>query len=244
MGLAFYWPVLFVASHVPLPGVVKEAEISDKTLHFAAYFVLVFLFWGAVKPYEKVRWRQATVWWVLVVVVWYGAADEWLQGFVRGRTVDAGDFYADLSATVTSLILLSVVTFWTAFLLVTALVIFLVAVCSQADLNRLIPLANMIFHLAAFAFFTGLWVLYRAKCRRDRVDRTASVRGFLAPAAARGLGWWLHALGLPLLLLVLIKITAVALGKAIAWREVSSALAGMVAMAACLRLAQHAGDRL
>ena len=114
LSLALYWPTLFVLSHIPIPQVVLDAQVSDKTLHFIAYFVLVFLFWGTIKPYDKVRWRQATVWWVLLVVVWYGVVDEWLQGFVKGRTVDRSDFFVDLIGAVVSLLLLTVFTFWPA----------------------------------------------------------------------------------------------------------------------------------
>ena len=41
--LALYWPSLFILAHIPIPKVVREADVSDKSLHFLAYLLLTFL---------------------------------------------------------------------------------------------------------------------------------------------------------------------------------------------------------
>ena len=79
ISILIYWPTLFVLTHIPMPKIVDEAHVSDKSLHFVAYFILVFLLWGTLRPYEKVNWKKATVWTILAIIVWYGAVDEWLS---------------------------------------------------------------------------------------------------------------------------------------------------------------------
>jgi len=111
--LLLYWPAIFILSHIPLenvPGWVIRIDVSDKFLHYLGYLVLVFLLWFVISPGRKVNWRRASVWLVLLVVVWYGAIDEWLQGYV-GRCPDIMDFLADLSGALTGLILLSIFRF-------------------------------------------------------------------------------------------------------------------------------------
>ena len=56
--LAVYWPTFFIASHIPVPGLVREAGVSDKALHFLAYLTLAFLFWATFSPECKVNWRK------------------------------------------------------------------------------------------------------------------------------------------------------------------------------------------
>ena len=79
ISLLVYWPVLFVLAHVPIPQLVREAGVSDKSLHFLAYLILAFLLWFAINPDRKVNWRRAGAWWILSVVVLYGVADEFFQ---------------------------------------------------------------------------------------------------------------------------------------------------------------------
>jgi len=56
--LAFYWPILFILAHIPIPQYVRKAGVSDKSLHFLAYLILTFLLWFAIRPDEKVKWRS------------------------------------------------------------------------------------------------------------------------------------------------------------------------------------------
>jgi hypothetical protein len=46
--LTLYWPALFALTHVPIPTVVREADVSDKALHFLTYLILAFLLWSVV----------------------------------------------------------------------------------------------------------------------------------------------------------------------------------------------------
>ncbi len=162
VSLLFYWPGIFILTHIPLarvPSWVIGAHIYDKTFHYFAYLVLVFLLWFAISPYRKVNWRRAAVWWILFVVVWYGVFDEWLQGYV-GRDPDVMDFFTDLAGTLTGLILLSIFPFWPASLGLTAAAIFVLTNFMQANLTDSLPVTNAVFHLLAYGFFTMVWIRY------------------------------------------------------------------------------------
>ena len=157
ISLLVYWPALFVLAHIPIPQMVREAGVSNKSLHFLAYLILVFLLWFAINSDKKVNWRRAGVWWILSVVVLYGVADEFFQPYV-GRTRDAMDIAANVAGTLTGLILCSVVAFWPAALLVAGTVIFGITNIARASLADLLPVTNAIFHLFAYGIFTVLWV--------------------------------------------------------------------------------------
>lgn len=157
ISLLIYWPTIFVLTHIPIPQLVRRAGVSDKTLHFIAYMVLVVLVWFAVNPYRKVNWRRAVVWWILFVVVWYGVIDEWLQSYV-GRGADVRDFFASLSGTVAGLIILSLVSFWSALLAVTGICIFSLTNLTRVNPADLVPVMNAAFHLFGYGFFTMLWI--------------------------------------------------------------------------------------
>ncbi len=158
--LLLYWPAIFVLAHIPSGRVIDwffQPRMSDKAIHYLGYLILVFLLWFAISPDKRVNWRRATVWWVLFVVVWYGAFDEWLQGHV-GRNCDVMDFFADMAGSLTGLILLSIFPFWPACLFVTSTVIFLLTNLLQASTG--LGVINTVFHLFAYAFFTLLWIQY------------------------------------------------------------------------------------
>ncbi|MGD2095477.1 MAG: VanZ family protein, partial [Phycisphaerales bacterium] len=157
--LAVYLLAFFILAHIPVPGLVRRAGVSDKGLHFLAYLILVFLFWFAINPDKKVIWRKFPVWCVFFMVTVYGAVDEVVQGFF-GRNCDAMDIVANVAGTFTGLILFSFVTFWPAALIITGVVIFGLTNITRVNLAELIPFANAMFHLLAYPVFTVLWIYY------------------------------------------------------------------------------------
>ncbi|NQV36088.1 MAG: VanZ family protein [Phycisphaeraceae bacterium] len=156
ISVIIYWPAIFFLTHTPLPKVVHQANLSDKHLHFMVYFILVFLLWGAIKPYSKVTWSKPTVWIILAVTVWYGVMDEWLQGFVHGRTADVHDFWADLAGTLTSLAILSILSFWPALITMSAMAVFVCVNSAKADITQLLPFTSTWLNPLIFSCFTGL----------------------------------------------------------------------------------------
>jgi hypothetical protein len=156
MSVIIYWPAIFFLTHTPLPRVAYQANLSDKNLHFMVYFILVFLLWGTIKPDSKVTWSQPAVWIILTVTVWYGVMDEWLQGFVHGRTADVHDFFADLAGTLTSLAILSILTFWPALITMSAMAVFVCVNSVGADITQLLPVTSTFLNPLIFSCFTGL----------------------------------------------------------------------------------------
>ncbi len=213
--LIFYWPVLFILAHIPIPQAVRESGVSDKSLHIIAYLILVFLLWFAIKPEKKVNWRRASAWWILLIVVGYGLCDEWLQGRVGSRSSDISDFFADLVGAVASLGILSVFSFWPASIVVTSTAIFFLTNFSGANLLNILPYTNMAFHLFAFALLTVLWIQY--------------IYQFL-PLKPSNPKWLITALALPIGFLLLVKFISLFARKTFAFTGIIVSSIGIVAV--------------
>ena len=216
ISLVIYWPCVFILAHIPIPQLVYKARVSDKSIHFLTYLVLVFLLWFTISPTKKVNWRKAAVWWVLLVVVWYGVIDEVLQGYV-GRSCDVEDFLADLAGTLAGLVLFSFFTFWPVLLAVTGIVIFGITNLARANLAELVPISNAMFHLFGYGFFTMLWI--------------QNMHLYLLMKAPK-LKWIITALAIPAGLLLTVKSFSVIYGKDFGVREAIVAAAGITAVVA------------
>jgi hypothetical protein len=212
-SLGIYWPVLFMSTHIPVPRVVNQSGMSDKLMHLLAYMTLTFFVWLAISPYEKVRWNRAKVWILLAVVVWYGAFDEWTQGYV-GRQTDIVDFCYDSGGSLVALGILSVLSFWPAMLTVSTIFIF--AITNRSLLLNLYPewYLNTAFHLTAYTTLTLLWI--------QHLDRLANFR-------RRHRTWPVVAMALPLGLLVTVKLAGLYYHKPIWWVDVATAIFGIAA---------------
>ena len=208
-----YWPTLFVLTHIPVMAFARRTGMSDKTMHFLAYMVLMCLVWLAVSPYEKVRWRRARVWLVLAAVVWYGAFDEWLQGRV-GRSVDVHDFMADLAGAVAALLILSLLEFWQAAPAVAGIVIVTFSLFSRIGYQASVPWLAVVFHFFGYALFSLAWIQYAR-------------RRF----AGWGVGWvrWAVAVAVPLALLAAVKTGGLFVQRPPAMVDCATAVGGIVA---------------
>ncbi len=170
---------------------------SDKIIHYLAYLVLAFLLWFAISPGQKVRWRKAPVWGVLVTIALYGAIDEWLQGYVN-RNPDVGDFLANLAGGITSLIVLTMIPFWPASLALTGAAIFVTRNILQANWFDLLPVTCGAGSFVAYGFFSLLWI-------RNIAD--------LVPVKAPQLRWVVGAAVLPAGLLLGVEMFAAMAGR-------------------------------
>ena len=220
--ILIYWPALFILVHIPLPRVIQEAHLSDKSIHFMAYFILVVLLWSVVKPYDKVKWYKATVWIILAVIIGYGAVDEWLQSLVETRTPDIRDFLFDLTGACAGLLLLSIVSFRPAMLLTAGLTIFLTTGCSRTELIENWPAVRIAFYFLSYAAFTSLWLfcLHRTGGEPDSVT-SPQVRW-------NGLKWLIIGSALPILLLVCVKIGTFILGRRFVGQDILTSALGIV----------------
>jgi UDP-N-acetylmuramyl pentapeptide phosphotransferase/UDP-N-acetylglucosamine-1-phosphate transferase len=83
--------VLSAQSNLPnlMPGLPGLEEIAG---HLSVYALLAALLWWALRG-AGIRYPAA---WALVAAVLYGAADEFHQSFVPGRTMTVNDLLVDL----------------------------------------------------------------------------------------------------------------------------------------------------
>jgi hypothetical protein len=202
VALGLYWPAIFVATHVPLSGsMIGQVGMSDKTMHFLAYLALVSLAWFSVSPFEKVNWKNRKVWIILMAIVWYGAFDEWLQGFV-GRSPEMGDFYADIGAAFTAFLILTFLSFWPALLVLVTIFIFSITCLTRPSVTFMNEFANSAFYFVSYCFFTLVWI---QSSKRLWVVKKSTFK------------WFLSSIGVPAIALTVMMLLKLAFGKEI-WR--------------------------
>jgi hypothetical protein len=157
--LIFYWLGIFTATHIPIPGWTRRMGVSDKTMHFVAYMTLALLLWFGTSFEKKADWRKLRAWLLSAIVLFYGAADELLQHFMK-RSADIKDFAANVLGLATAMAMVTVLPARHAvMILVTVCPIFLPAIVR----SQLIP-QNSIFEIAAyiggFVIITAAWIKY------------------------------------------------------------------------------------
>jgi len=211
--LALYWPVLFVLTHIPVPPVVRQANLSDKGLHFLVYAILTFLLWSVVRPYSKVDWRRATSWLVLAGVIAYGFCDEGLQHFVPGRSADVRDLVANAAGAIVALTVLTIFSFWPAATILTALTVSMLPVLARRNLMSLLPVLMTAFYVGGYALFAVLWM----RCLHPwfRVRKAGGVELLLSVAV-------------PSALLLLTKLSTWAAGRSFQRWDMVAAAAGIL----------------
>ena len=91
--LVVYWVLLLVATHIPRVAPPPGVQLPrDDVLHFAAYFVLALLALSAWSRRKVLGPGDLAI--VAVVLIGYGAFDEWSQTPV-GRDASVSDWLAD-----------------------------------------------------------------------------------------------------------------------------------------------------
>jgi hypothetical protein len=217
--------MLLVLSHIPIPGVVYKAQVSDKALHFVAYVILVFLLWFALRPDSKVNWRSAAVWGIILLLGCYSGIDEVLQGYV-GRNCDIRDFSANMAGVLAGLALFSFLSFWPAMLAVSGVSVFILTNLAKVNPFELIPVASIVFYGAVYGFFALVWV----RC----IDIFLRVR-------ARQLSWLLAALALPAALLVSVEVFSVIVGRGLRPSRMIGSAAGGIVLISVIMLVSRRG---
>jgi len=219
VGLFVYWLAVFVATHLPIHDLGARTGMSDKAMHLLAYLGLVFFAWAAVSPNRKVNWVNTKVWILLVVIVWYGVADEILQGFV-GRSAEVLDFAANMVGVLAGLGILTAMGFWPAALVVSAIFTFVLSNMARLDHVAGMPHLNIAFHFTAYAGFALVWIQYlqpRLMWEKPPIS------------------WFLTALSVPTVLLTAVKLTAPLFGRPVWFVDCATALAAIVLAAAVAR---------
>jgi hypothetical protein len=214
-----YLITLFTLTHMPMPELVYRANVSDKWLHFLAYMNLFFLVWFSFFPDKKASWRNWGTWLIFLGAVLSGAVDELSQPYT-GRTCDIWDFVADAEGILAGLVIFTFLTFWPSLLAVWAISIFGVATLVKADLSKLAPILDGVYHVLAYGGFALVW--------------TRLIN--LNPLPRTLISQLLHIISLPLGLMFFVKASSMLLGRYFTDMEMlfSGGAIIVVSAAACL----------
>ncbi|MFH1370594.1 MAG: VanZ family protein [Planctomycetota bacterium] len=222
VALVFYWIVLAIVAHIPIPQLVYRAQVSDKWLHFLAYLNLAFLLWFSVRPDSKISWRNRLVWLIFLAAAAYGGIDELIQPYF-GRTKDLWDFLANVAGASAGLIMFTVLTFWQALPAVLAVTIFGLTNLAKADLSKLAPITNAVFHILAYGGFTLVWIQF--------INLYFLLRTTIARLAA--------AIVVPVVFLLVVKTGAILLGRHFALTDLLFSALTIIAVAAITAIPRH-----
>jgi VanZ family protein len=101
--LGLYWLALFVTTHIPNDFAALPGASTDKLVHFTAFALLAFLLATAWHlSVGQLALRHLALAWIVLVL--YGAMDEWTQSFV-GRTASIYDLLVDALGALVGLVL-------------------------------------------------------------------------------------------------------------------------------------------
>ena len=84
--------VMLLATTVPGSVVPPQFSPYDKVAHFTLYALFAVLLSRDIAQVTG-RWRSALL--AILIAVAFGAADEWHQQFIPGRSTDIADWRAD-----------------------------------------------------------------------------------------------------------------------------------------------------
>jgi hypothetical protein len=162
-ALVLYWPVIFLFAHMPnVPGWILRTQMSDKTLHYLGYLLLVFLWWFSIYPSQRPTLFSRPLWFTVAMMLVYGATDEWLQRFTH-RTPDIMDFAADMLGVLTGLIIFGVVGLRLSAIGVATMCIFILTSLCKTDPLSFVPFIDILFYFGAYALVALLWMDYLKK---------------------------------------------------------------------------------
>ena len=105
-----YWPALYVGTHIPNPEMLIGSHVSDKVLHFSAYFGLYLVLAVRIRIVHE-AWptmRQTII--LAAMTSLYSAFDEITQGIpIINRHPDIMDAVADCSGVVAAIFVVGIV---------------------------------------------------------------------------------------------------------------------------------------
>lgn len=86
--------VILFGTSLPQDAIPVSTSNIDKVLHFSIYTVFAFLVTRQISE-DVSRWRAVAI--ALLVIALFGAADEWHQRFIPGRSTELADWLADMA---------------------------------------------------------------------------------------------------------------------------------------------------
>ena len=109
-AIAVYWLALYVGTHIPNPDMLIGPHVSDKVLHFSAYFGLYLVLAVRIRIVHE-AWptmRQTVI--LAAMTSLYSAFDEITQGIpIINRHPDIMDAVADCAGVVTAIFVVGIV---------------------------------------------------------------------------------------------------------------------------------------
>lgn len=117
--------MIFVLTHLPAQA-LQGVRGNDKVAHFSAYLVLMILYWLVRYGGQRPSFRGMSLFWSVLLIAAYGAADEFSQQFVPNRHASVYDWYADMGGMAAAVVLLYVLRGWRHWLVAYWLVMFAV----------------------------------------------------------------------------------------------------------------------
>lgn len=109
-AVAVYWLALYVGTHIPNPDMLIGPHVSDKVLHFSAYFGLYLVLAVRIRIVHE-AWptmRQTVI--LAAMTSLYSAFDEITQGIsIINRHPDIMDAVADCAGVVTAIFVVGIV---------------------------------------------------------------------------------------------------------------------------------------
>ena len=95
-----YAGLIFYLSSLPSDKIKIASSMPDYILHFIEYGIFVFLAFRFINKY----WPNAKLHYLtaLIIIILFGASDEWHQSFVPGRFATVSDFLADTLGAIVS----------------------------------------------------------------------------------------------------------------------------------------------
>ena len=109
-AIAVYWLALYVGTHIPNPDMLIGPHVSDKVLHFSAYFGLYLVLAVRIRIVHE-AWptmRQTVI--LATMTSLYSAFDEITQGLpIINRHPDIMDAVADCAGVVTAIFVVGIV---------------------------------------------------------------------------------------------------------------------------------------
>jgi VanZ family protein len=97
---------ILLATSIPNPPIPRTLSHADKLTHLLLYGVLGYLLARALRNGKR-RWRLILL--AVAVGIAFGAADEWHQRFIAGRSSELADWGADSAGVLLGALLASLI---------------------------------------------------------------------------------------------------------------------------------------
>ena len=133
--------------------------MSDKTMHFIAFFALAIMLWLTVSFEKKANWLELKTWLISLLTVIYAIIDEYLQSLMN-RSADVYDIAADVAGVLTALIVMTFITGVNGLMVLVNLSVFIPPYIINSGLIKSSSILESVVYFLGFAILTASWIAY------------------------------------------------------------------------------------